>query len=161
MEAVEIDKRDRDLFSFVVPHGTYRFCRLAQGSKPASDLFDIITDDEIRSIPELKKNMDDILLAQKSYKLLEPLIDQLLKICREKNLKLNPSKFKIGPEVDFWGTRIRFSKANNTVQITPSQQKIEELMGKEAPMTNKQLQSVLGSYINFQHGSPRSKHTSL
>ena len=137
-------KRERDLFSFVVQQGKYRFCRLAQGSKPASDLFNIITDDEIRSIPELKKNMDDILLAQRNYKLLEPLIDKLLKICREKNLKLNPSKFKIGTEVDFGGTRIRFSKANNRVQITPSQQKIEEL-GKEAPKTKKQLQSVLGS----------------
>ena len=134
---VEIDKRDRDLFSFLVPQGKYRFCRLAQGSKPASDLFNIITDEEIRSIPELKKNMDDILLSEKSYKLLDPLIDRILKICREKNLKLNPTKFKIGPEVEFGGTRIRFSKANNRVQITPSQQKIEELMGKEAPKTKK------------------------
>ena len=73
---VEIDKRDRDLFSFVVPQGKYRFCRLAQGSKPASDLFNIITDDEIRSIPESKKNMDDILLAKRNYKLLEPVIDK-------------------------------------------------------------------------------------
>merc|ERR1711954_346219 len=157
MEAVEIDKRDRDLFSFVVPQGKYRFCRLAQGSKPASDLFNIITDDEIRSIPELKKNMDDILLAKKSYKLLEPLIDQLLKICREKNLKLNPFKFKIGPEVDFGGTRIRFRKVNNRVQITPSQQKIEERMGKDPPKTKKQLQSVLGSLNQLSTWMPQIK----
>ena len=45
---VEIDERDSDLFSFIVPQGKYRFCRLAQGSKPASDLFNIITDKEIR-----------------------------------------------------------------------------------------------------------------
>ena len=103
---VEIDKRDHDLFSFVIPQGKYRFCRLAQGSKPASDLFNIITDDEIRSIPESKKNMDDILLAQRNYRLLEPVIDKLLMICRKKNLKLNPTKFKIGNEVDFGGTRL-------------------------------------------------------
>ena len=58
---VEIDKRDHDLFSFVIPQGKYSFCRLAQGSKPASTLFIIITDDEIRSMDEAKKNMDDIL----------------------------------------------------------------------------------------------------
>ena len=103
---VEIDRRDCDLFSFVVPQGKYRFCRLAQGSKPTSDLFNIITDDEIRSIPESKKNMDDILLAQRNYRLLEPVIDKLLMICRKKNLKLNPTKFKIGNEVDFGGTRL-------------------------------------------------------
>ena len=83
-------------------------------------------------------NMNDILLAKRNYKLLEPVIDKLLMICRKKNLKLNPTKFKIGNEVDFGGTRLRFSKANNRVQITPSQQKIEELMGKEPPKTKKQ-----------------------
>ena len=105
-------------------------------------MFNIITDDEIRSIDESKKNMDDISLAQRNYNLLDPVIDKLLMICRKKNLKLNPSKFKIGNQVDFGGTRLRFSKANNRVKITPSQQKIEELMGKEPPKTKKQLQSV-------------------
>merc|ERR1711954_333096 len=117
--------------------------RLAQGSKPASDLLNIITDPEIRCIPEIQKNMDNLLLSEKSYKLLDPLIDRILSICREKNLKLNPSKFKIGPEVEFGGTVIRYSKTNNRVQITPAEQKIEEQMGKEAPKTMKQLQSIL------------------
>ena len=89
--------------------------------------------------------MDDILLSEKNYKLLEPLIDRILRICREKNLKLNPSKFKIGSKVEFGGTMIKFSQTNNRVQITSSQQKIEELMGKEAPKTKKQLKRILGS----------------
>merc|ERR1712081_150239 len=154
---IEVDKRDRDLFAFVIPQGKYRFCRLAQGSKPGSDLFNIIMDDEIRSIDEAKKNMDDILLAQHNYNLLDPVIDKLLKICRKKNLKLNPSKFKIGNQVDFGGTRLRFSKANNRVQISPSQQKIEELMGKEPPKTKKQLQSVLGSLNQLATWMPQIK----
>ena len=117
---VEISEKDRDLFAFLVPQGKYRFCRLAQGSKPASDLFNIITDPEIRSIPEIQKNMDDLLLSEKNYKLLDPLIDRILSICREKNLKLNPSKFKIGPQVEFGGTVIKYSESNKRVQITPS-----------------------------------------
>ena len=76
-------------------------------------------------------------MSKKNYKLLDPLIDRILAICREKNLKLNPSKFKIGPEVEFGGTVIKYSQTNNRVQITPSEQKIEELMGKEAPKTKK------------------------
>merc|ERR1711954_331853 len=137
--------------------GKYRFCRLAQGSKPASDLFNFITDEEIRSISELKKNMDDILLSEKSYKMLDPLIDRILRICREKNLKLNPTKFKIGPKVEFGGTKIRYSQTNNREQITPSQQKIEKLMGKEAPKTKKQLQSVLGSLNQLSTWLPQIK----
>ena len=144
-------------FSFLVPQGKYRFCRLAQGSKPASDLFNIITDPEIRSIPELQKNMDDLLLSEKNYKLLDPLIDRILSICREKNLKLNPLKFKIGPEVEFGGTVIKYSQTNNRVQITPSEQKVEELMGKEAPKTKKQLQSILGSLNQLSTWLPQIK----
>merc|ERR1711954_37134 len=154
---VEIDERDHDLFSFLVPQGKYRFCRLAQGSKPASDLFNIITDKVIRPIPELKKNMDDILLSKKNYKLLDPLIDRILRICREKNLKLNPSKFKIGPEVEFGGMKISYSQTNNRVQRTPSEQKIEELMGKEAPKTKKQVQSILGSLNQLSTWLPQIK----
>merc|ERR1711954_122547 len=107
------------------------------GSKPASDLFNIITDPEIRSIPEIQKNMDNLLLSDKNYKLLDPLIDRILSICREKNLKMNPYKFKIGPEVEFGGTVIKYSQTNNRIQITPSEQKVEELMDKEAPKTKK------------------------
>merc|ERR1712081_56580 len=110
--------------------GDYIF-QTCTGVKPASDLFNIITDPEIRNIPELQKNMDDLLLSEKNYKLLDPLIDKILSICCEKNLKLNPSKFKIGPQVEFGGTVIKYSKSSKTVQITPSEQKVEELMGKE------------------------------
>merc|ERR1712081_115577 len=103
-----------------VPQSKYRVCRLAQGPKPASHLFNIITDPEIRSIPEIQKNMDDLLLSEKNYKLLDSLIDRIVSICCEKNLKLNPSKFKIGSEVEFGGTVIKYSQTNSRVQITPS-----------------------------------------
>ena len=49
---VPIREKDRDLFAFLIPQGKYRFCRLPQGSKPASDLFNIITDLEIRDSKE-------------------------------------------------------------------------------------------------------------
>merc|ERR1712112_368858 len=77
--------------------------------------------------------------------------------CRKKNLKLNPSKFKIGPEVEFGGSKLKFSKANKRVQITPSQKKIEELMGKEPPKTKKQLQSILGSLNQLSTWMPGIK----
>ena len=154
---VEISEKDCDLFAFLVPQGKYRFCRLAQGSKPASDLFNIITDPEIRSIPEIQKNMDDLLLSEKNYKLLDPLIDRILSICREKNLKLNPSKFKIGPQVELGGTVIKYSESNKRVQITHSEQKVKELMGKEAPKTKKDIQSILGSLNQLSTWLPQIK----
>merc|ERR1711954_455845 len=68
---VPIREKDHNLFAFLVPQGKYRFCRLPQGSKPTSDLFNIISDPEIRNIPEIQKN-------NKSYKLMDPIIDRIL-----------------------------------------------------------------------------------
>ena len=88
---VPIREKDCNLFAFLVPQGKYRFCRLPQGSKPASDLFNIISDPEIRNIPEIQKNMDNLLVSEKNYKLLDPSIDRILTICCDKNMKLKPS----------------------------------------------------------------------
>ena len=60
-------------------------------------------------------------------------------------MKLNPSKFKIGHKVEFGGTLIKYSTSNKRIQITPSELKVEELLGKEPPKTKKDLQSILGS----------------
>ena len=52
---VPIREKYRDLFVFLIPQRKYRFCRLPQGSKPASDIFNIVSDPEIRSIDEIRK----------------------------------------------------------------------------------------------------------
>merc|ERR1711954_164669 len=52
---------------------------------------------------------------------------------------------------------IKFSQENNRVQITPSQQRIEELMGKKASKTKKQLQRVLGSLNQLSTWLPQIK----
>ena len=66
-------------------------------------------------------------------------------------------KFKIGPQVEFGGTVIKYSESNKRVQITPSEQKVEELMGKEAPKMKKELQSILGSLNQLSTWLPQIK----
>ena len=70
---------------------------------------------------------------------------------------MNPNKFKIGPEVEFGGTNIKYSESNKRVQITPSEKKVEELMGKELPKMKKQLQSILGSLNQLSTWIPQIK----
>ena len=131
-------------------------------AKSKASQFNIVTDEELREMKESRNNMDDVLLGQKNYKLLEPLINKVLSICRKKNLKLNPNKFKIGPEVGFGGTNIRYSEANRRVQITPSEKKVEELIGRDPPKTKKELQSILGSLNQLSAWIPQIKcHISL
>ena len=77
-----LDPRDRDLFSVILPQGKYRFKVLPQGIKPASDLFNILTDPGLRNQEGFYKNMDDILAAGSSIKQLERRLRCLLEVCR-------------------------------------------------------------------------------
>ena len=88
---------------------------------------------------EEQKNMDDILLSEESYKKLNPVIDRILYICRRRNMKLNPDKFKVGKEVEFGVTTVKYSPSNKRIQISPSEEKVEELLGREPPKTKKDL----------------------
>ena len=72
----------------MVPQGKFHFCRLPQGTSPASDLFNIATDSEIRNVPGILKNINDLLRSRRSLKEIEPLIRKVLQIFRKKNMKI-------------------------------------------------------------------------
>ena len=99
----------------------------------------------------------NILLSGTSYKALDPVIHKVLSICRRKNMKLNPDKFKVGKSVEFGGTTVKYSPANERVQISPSEAKIEELLGCDPPKTKKDLQSILGSLNQLSQWIPQVK----
>ena len=80
------------------------------------DIFNIISDPELRDMKEIQKNMDDLLLSEENFKKLDPVIDRILSICRKKNMKLNPTKFKVGQEVEFGGTNVKYSQSNKRIQ---------------------------------------------
>ena len=101
--------------------------------------------------------MDDILLSEESYKKLDPVIDKVLSICRRRNMKLNPEKFRVEKSVEFGGTRVKYSPSNERVQISPSEAKIEELLGRDPPKTKKDLQSILGSLNQLSQWIPQVK----
>ena len=101
--------------------------------------------------------MDDMLLSERSFKKLDPVIDKVLSICRRKNMKLNPKKFKVGTSVEFRGTNVKYSPANDIVQITPSEDKVEELLGRNPPKSRKDLPSVLGSLNQLSQWCPSVK----
>merc|ERR1712081_165840 len=134
---IPIKEKDRDLVHFLAPQGKYRFARLPQGTKPVGDIFNIISDPELRDMKEIHKNMDDLLLSEENFKKLDPIIDRTLAICRKRNMKLNPTKFKVGHEVEFGCINVTYSPSNKRIQISPSEEKVEELHGKEPPKTKK------------------------
>ena len=52
-------------------------------------------------------------------------------------MKLNPDKFRVGKEVEFGVTTVKKSPSNERIQISPSETKVEELLGRE-PQKNKE-----------------------
>ena len=74
-----------------------------------------------------------MLLSERSFKKLYRVIVKVLAICRRKNMKIIPSKFKVGTSVEFGGTTVKCRPANEKIQITLSEEKIEELLEREPP----------------------------
>ena len=72
-------------------------------------------------------------------------------------MKLNPTKFKVGHKVKFRGTNVKYSPSNKRVQISPSEEKVEDLLGKEPPKTKQELQSILGSLNQLTAWIPQIK----
>ena len=136
---MEIAEEFRELFTFIVPQGKFHFCRLPQGSSPASDL------SEIHNVEGILKNIDDLLLSGRDVKEIEPLMRKVLKIFRKKNMKIKLSKFDSGQKASLGGCQVQASSKNDSVTISPEVNKIEELLATPHPKTRKQAQSLVGS----------------
>ena len=63
---------------------------MPQGAGPSSDLFNIHTDQQLRGTKGVYKNVDDILTAAPTPGQLEQKMEQVLKVCRKRNMKLSP-----------------------------------------------------------------------
>ena len=101
--------------------------------------------------------MDDLISSGLDYKKLYPLLDKIFSICERRNIKLNPDKFHIGRRVEFGGSIIEYVPSENRIEISPSEAKVDELIGKDSPSTKKQLQSIIGSLNQLSQWVPRIK----
>ena len=80
---------------------------MGQGITSASDIFNLLTDGDIRySGIHAIKNMDDILTYSDTLEGLKKDFELFLEMCKKNNLKLKTSKFRVGEEVEFGGTII-------------------------------------------------------
>ena len=70
-------------------------------------MFNYTTDGDLRlNGMRVVKNMDDVLFFHSTLEGAIKELERLLEFCRKKNLKLKPSKFCIGEEVEFGGALI-------------------------------------------------------
>ena len=72
------------------------------------------------------------MVMEKNYERLKEVLIRIFKICRRRNIMLNPSKFFFRNRVEFGGSVNEYSISRDRIEISPSHQKIEELMGRKA-----------------------------
>ena len=153
---VPVAEECRDLLTVILPQGKYRFTCLPQGLVCSTDFLNIHTDPAIRGEEGLFKNVDDILCSAKDIKQLEARMKKLLNICKEKNMKIAPSKFQLGSSVVFGGTVIESQNhvGGKTVYLSPTQEKLDAFLDFPTPSCKKDVQSIMGAVAQLKRWVP-------
>ena len=89
-----LDEESRDLFNIILPWGKYRYCVLPQGLNVSPEIFDIKTSKDIRNTPGVYKNADDVLGGGQKLEQLDERMRKVFMVCRERGIKLSPSKLQ-------------------------------------------------------------------
>ena len=139
---VQVDKESRNLLCISTPSGRYRYTILAQGVCSAGDMFNYTTDGDLRlNGMRVVKNMDDVLFYHSTLEGAIKELERFLEFCRKKNLKLKPSKFCIGEEVEFGGALITSETvgSKSVVNILPKSQRVQAFQNLRRPRTRREV----------------------
>ena len=154
---VRVDERDQELLTIITQQGRYKYTVTPQGVCSSSDLFNMLTDGSSRyDNTGCLKNMDDWLLHAPTLEKLEEKITKLMLFCRDKNLKLNPSKLNVSEEVEFGGTVISHEVVKNesVIFIAPKSKRILAFEELKRPGTKKEAQVWCGMLSSLQQWFP-------
>ena len=90
--------------------------------------------------------MDDLLISVRDLKEMEIKLHKLVDFCTKKNLKLAPSKFELGKEVTFGGTKISAHtlSSTNCIFLEPTDHRVEALQEIARPENKKEVQIFCG-----------------
>ena len=153
---VPLHEEDRDLCAVATNYGKYRYTTLGQGLVSSNDLFNMVTDGNLRSEENVLKNVDDIAFATETIEELREMIYEFMEMAATKNLKLSPKKFQIGEQIKFGGVIISSEviKNKHVTFISPSSEKIDALLEIEEPTSKKELQIFCGLVSSLQAWYP-------
>ena len=104
------------------------------------------------------KNMDDLLFYHPTLEGAVKELERFLEFCKAKNLKLNPSKFVIGEEVEFGGALITSETvgSKNVVNILPKSQRVQAFQNLRRPRNRKEVQIFCGMMTSLQKWAPHA-----
>ena len=143
--ALHVDKKSRDLTTFVCPFGTFRFCRMPFGLSNSPAAYCRLVQKALNYLPGgfSLAYLDDILIYSTSMADHLDHLEQVVKLHAKVGMKLNLRKCKLfRNEVDYLGFRV---SAGGVGMIPEYVQRVVEW---PAPTTNTELQSFLG-FANY------------
>ena len=102
--------------------------------------------------------MDDLLFYHSTLEGVMKELEKFLVFCKEKNLKLKPSKFCVGEEVEFGGALITSETvgSKNVVNILPKNQRVKAFQNLKRPQTKKEVQVFCGMLISLRKWAPNA-----
>ena len=81
---VPVCEESSELLVIATPSGRFRYRVLAQGITSASDIFNVVTDGQMRYSTDVLKNMDDLLFSGENIEELQEKIERFLVFAEEK-----------------------------------------------------------------------------
>ena len=135
---IPLDEASKDLTTFLLPTGRYRFTRAPMGMNSSSDEWCSRSDAALAKVPDLVKIVDDCLIQAPTEEEAVKKLRIALQCCREANITLARKKVELGNSISFAGYRIT-SKG-----VMPDPKKVEALRKFPTPENVTQLRSFLG-----------------
>ena len=137
--------------------GRHKFTVLAQGLCSSSDIFNYLKDGSLcHDNSGALKNMDVVMIHGKTLIELEEKLENFLKFCREKNLKLKPTKLNILEQGQFGGAVILSELVRNeqVVCVLPKGKIIQVFFNLKKPQNEEDIHSFCGMLASLQQWSP-------
>ena len=147
-----LSEEDKDLTTFTLPFGRDRYEVLPMGLKPSSNHFNINSDKAVKGLSGTLKSVDDMLTQGTSWADLRGKMTILFQRFRKLNIKVKPSKLRIGKEVVFGGFKCKATETG--VEIQPDPSRLEAISNISPPENKTEVRAFLGMIRQLEAWSP-------
>ena len=152
---VELDEESRDLTTFLLPSGRYRYARMPMGLVSSGDVWCQRSDQAFEGHRGTLKIVDDGITGGRDIAELRERLVKVFESCKKHSLTLSRKKFQIGREVKFAGHVI------GADGVKPDPDKVKALRDFPAPKSVSELRSFLGLANQLGNFIPDLAHVTL
>ena len=138
---LSLHEDSRDLTTFIVPDGLFRFKRCPFGLASCPSAFQAVMSKILHDIPGVVCYLDDILVSGQSSEAHDQRLAEVLKRLGKYNVKINKDKCVFrSAKMSYLGHDVSHEG------IRPSSEKVNALVNAPAPTSPTELRTVLGAF---------------